>query len=135
MFTSNPFAELSASIPPGVMQAYLVLMAVLVVAGTLFDIMHKGSAKYFFDNWRNRRRKAHAGRRRRDGVDRASRPPWSTSLASGEFCNTRRRIAHLLTMYGFVIYVVATVDHGVRLSDARHADAGHAAAPVVDRRR
>ena len=29
-------------------------------------------------------------------------------LASGEFCNARRRIAHLLGMYGFVIYVVAT---------------------------
>ena len=44
-------------------------------------------------------------------------------MASGEFCNARRRIAHLLGMYGFVIYVVATVDHGFRLSDARHADA------------
>ena len=30
-------------------------------------------------------------------------------MASGEFCNMRRRIAHLLTMYGFVIYVVTTV--------------------------
>ncbi len=30
-------------------------------------------------------------------------------LASGEFCNPRRRVAHLLGMYGFVIYVVATV--------------------------
>jgi hypothetical protein len=30
-------------------------------------------------------------------------------LASGEFCNARRRIAHLLGMYGFVIYVAATV--------------------------
>ena len=30
-------------------------------------------------------------------------------LASGEFCNTRRRVAHLLGMYGFVIYVVATI--------------------------
>jgi hypothetical protein len=28
--------------------------------------------------------------------------------ASGEFCNRRRRIAHLLTMYGFVLYVVTT---------------------------
>ena len=27
---------------------------------------------------------------------------------SGEFCNARRRVAHLLGMYGFVIYVVAT---------------------------
>ena len=30
-------------------------------------------------------------------------------MTSGEFCNARRRIAHLLTMYGFVIYVVTTV--------------------------
>jgi hypothetical protein len=30
-------------------------------------------------------------------------------LASGEFCNTQRRIAHLLTMYGFVIYLVTTI--------------------------
>src|SRR5260370_10993151 len=29
-------------------------------------------------------------------------------MISGEFCNMRRRIAHLLTMYGFVIYVVTT---------------------------
>jgi len=29
-------------------------------------------------------------------------------MASGEFCNMRRRIAHHLTMYGFVIYVVST---------------------------
>ena len=37
MFTSNPFAELSASVPPAVMQTYVVVMALLVVAGTLFD--------------------------------------------------------------------------------------------------
>ena len=29
-------------------------------------------------------------------------------LASGEFCNARRRVAHLLTMYGFVLYVIST---------------------------
>jgi hypothetical protein len=29
-------------------------------------------------------------------------------LASGEFCNARRRVAHLLGMYGFVIYVATT---------------------------
>ena len=28
---------------------------------------------------------------------------------SGEFCSAKRRVAHLLGMYGFVIYVVATV--------------------------
>ncbi len=30
MLTSNPFAELSASIPPAVMQTYIVVMIILV---------------------------------------------------------------------------------------------------------
>jgi len=29
-------------------------------------------------------------------------------LSSGEFCSARRRVAHLLTMYGFVLYVITT---------------------------
>ena len=58
MFTSNPFAELSASVPPAVMQTYVVVMALLVVAGTLFEMAHKRSATYFFDNWRNSKKKA-----------------------------------------------------------------------------
>ncbi len=109
MFTSNPFAELSASIPPAVMQAYVVIMIVLVAAGTLFDIVHKGSAKYFFENWRKSNGK---GSKQIDGgemVSLAIQTVLVDVLASGEFCNARRRVAHLLTMYGFVIYVIATV--------------------------
>jgi hypothetical protein len=30
-------------------------------------------------------------------------------LTSGEFCSLRRRAAHLLTMYGFILYVVTTI--------------------------
>jgi hypothetical protein len=30
------------------------------------------------------------------------------AAASGEFCNMRRRIAHLLTMYGFVAFALST---------------------------
>ena len=52
MFTSNPFAELSAFIPPSVMQTYVVVMIVLVAAGTMYDVLHKKSAQYFCNNWR-----------------------------------------------------------------------------------
>ena len=52
MFNSNPFAELSTSVPPAIMQTYVVVMAILVVVGTLFDVVHKKSAKYFFENMR-----------------------------------------------------------------------------------
>ena len=52
MMTSNPFAELSAFIAPSVMQTYIVIMILMVAGGTLFDIVHKKSARYFFNNWR-----------------------------------------------------------------------------------
>jgi len=108
MVTSNPFAELSASVPPAIMQTYVVVMALLVVGGTLFDIIHKGSARYFFDNWRATRQTAKKQVAGGDMLSIAEQTAVHDVLASGEFCNARRRIAHLLGMYGFVIYVVTT---------------------------
>jgi hypothetical protein len=109
MFTINPFAGLSASVPPAVMQTYVVVMILLVVGGTLFDVVHKKSAKYFFNNWQTVKKK---GVRRVEGgevMSLAMKTALTEILASGEFCNMRRRIAHLLTMYGFVAYVAATI--------------------------
>ena len=109
MFAINPFAELSASIPPAVMKAYVVLMIVLVAAGTLFDIVHKGSAKYFFQNMRKSKATGAQPVGGGELFSIAVQTAVVDVLASGEFCNPHRRIAHLLGMYGFVLYVVATI--------------------------
>jgi len=109
MFTSNPFAALSASIPPIVMQTYLVIMVLLVVGGTLYDTLHKKSATYFFSNWRKAQDK---GTRPVGGGEMVSLAIQTVAvevLTAGELCTAQRRIAHLLTMYGFVAYVIATV--------------------------
>jgi hypothetical protein len=108
MFTSNPFAELSASMPPAVMQTYVVIMIALVAVGTLFDVVHKGSAKYFFDNWRKSQSKGAKPVGGAELVSIAIQTGLVDVLTSGEFCNARRRVAHLLTMYGFLIYVITT---------------------------
>ena len=108
MFTSNPFAELSASIPPAVMQAYLVVMVVLVAGGTLVDMWHKKSARYFFGHWRHAKSRGTRPVGGGEMVSLAIQTAVVEGLTSGEFCNPRRRLAHLLTMYGFVLYVVTT---------------------------
>jgi hypothetical protein len=108
VLTSNPFAELSASVSPAVMQAFVVVMVLLVAGGTLFDIVHKKSAKYFFDHWRSARSN---GIREVGGgelVSLAIQTAAVEGLTSAEFCSVQRRIAHLLTMYGFLAYVVTT---------------------------
>jgi len=107
MLISNPFAELSAFIPPILMQTYVVIMIILVAGGTLYDTIHKRSATYFFNNWRNANK---VGTQQVGGGDMVSLAIQAAGegLISGEFCNARRRVAHLLTMYGFLAYVITT---------------------------
>ena len=109
MLTVNPFATLGGAVSPAVMQAYVVLMVLAVIAGTLFDVVHKGSARYFFENLRKSNAKGSSALGGGELVSIAVQTAVVDVLASGEFCNPQRRVAHLLGMYGFVLYVLATV--------------------------
>ncbi len=104
MLAQNPFAALNGVLPPSAMQLYIVLMVLAVIVGTLLDISHKGSAKYFFAKSRKSRDQGQPV----DAASIAIKTAVADVLASGEFCNPRRRVAHLLTMYGFILYVVTT---------------------------
>ncbi len=66
MLATNPFSPISEFWSPLVLQVYIVLMLLAVFIGTLFDVYHKGSAKFF-------------ARRRRESAARAER-----QLSGGE---------------------------------------------------
>lgn len=109
MLTSNPFADLTAFLPPLVMQVYIVLMVLAVAAGTIFDLLHKGSARFFAQR---RRKSSAAAKRQLSGLDTALiaiRTFLKEVVTSGEFCNQHRRISHLLMFYGFLLYLVTTI--------------------------
>lgn len=108
MFTVNPFAGVAAALTPSFMQWYVVAMVVLVVLGTLADVVHKGSARYFFETWRRTRERGARPVSAGELVGIALQTALVDVLASGEFCNQKRRVAHLLGMYGFIFFVVAT---------------------------
>jgi len=109
MFTTNPFADLVSIIPLNLIQGYVVLMAILVVGGTILDMIHKKSAQYFFEKGK----KAKADRERDVGTGEAVGIAISTVVVdvatSGEFCNPKRRVSHLFTMYGFILFLVSTI--------------------------
>ena len=108
MFANNPFAALTEVFPPLVMQVYLVLMALAVAVGTLFDVYHKGSAKFFA----RRREKSEAAALRRLGGGETVSLAIATiaeAAVSGEFCKWRRRLSHLLMMYGFFLYLITSI--------------------------
>lgn len=109
MFTSNPFADLTVFLSPTFMQVYVVLMILAVAIGTIFDMLHKGSAQYFIEH----RKKARAAAQRQLGGGEKAAIAVKTLLkevaTSGEFCNVRRRISHLLMFYGFLLYLISTL--------------------------
>ena len=109
MFSVNPFAEISATVSPTVMQWYIVVMALFVAGGTLFDMIHKKSARYFFQDREAKKKRATRPLGGGETAALAARTIMVDVLASGEFCKTPRRIAHLLSFYGFIAYLVATV--------------------------
>lgn len=108
VFTNNPFAAVTDFFSPLAMQIYIVLMVLAVVIGTLFDVYHKGSAKFFA----RRQEKSRAAAE----TELSSAETFSLAVetiaeaaVSGEFCKWPRRISHLLMMYGFFLYVITTV--------------------------
>ena len=91
------------------MQVYIILMLIAVVMGTLADMLHKSSGKYF--KQRQKHAKA-AATRELSGSDKASLALKTLAVevaTSGEFCNHQRRISHVLMFYGFIFYLVTTV--------------------------
>jgi len=109
MFTSNPFAELTVFLPANAMQIYIALMILAVVVGTIADMLHKRSGKYFAQ----RKKKAEAAATRKlSGADKASLAVKTLAVevaTAGEFCNVQRRISHLLMFYGFLLYLGTTI--------------------------
>ena len=109
MFSVNPFVELSNSIPLIAMQAFVVLMFALVAGGTIYDMIEKQNATYFFRNWRKAKlskiREVSFG----DMLVIIFKTITVDVFSAAEFCSFNRRLAHLLTFYGFIGYVITTV--------------------------
>ena len=109
MLDTNPFAELSALIAPSIIQGYIVLMVIAVIVGTILDMAHKKSAQYFFENAEKAKKNA---KRELGGGEKASLAVATLAnevLTSAEFkVRPARRYSHLLTMYGFIIFVATT---------------------------
>ena len=109
MITINPFSELSEYIPSITMQAFVVVLIILVAVGTVVDMIHKKNVKYFFENAKKAKKQAtrtvSAGKK----VSIVLKTVASEVLTTSELGAGKRRIAHLLGMYGTIIFWVTSV--------------------------
>jgi len=107
LVTINPFSELSEIIPSIAMKVFVVSMIILVVAGTVVDMIHKKNVKYFFENAKKAKKQA----TRTVGIGKKTsiviKTVASDVLTTSELA-CKRRTAHLLGMYGTIIFWVTS---------------------------
>ena len=108
MITNNPFFQLAEFISPLFMQIFVVAMIILVVIGTLLDMIHKKNVKYFFENVKKAKNSAtkilNTGEKTSIVMKTITNDVLTTSELDGQ-----RRLAHLLGMYGTIIFWVVSV--------------------------
>ena len=109
MFSLNPFVELSNLIPVIAMQSFVILMFVLVLGGTVYDMIEKQNATYFFRNWRKSKLSKVKDISFNQMIVIIFKTITVDVFSAAEFCSFKRRLAHLFTFYGFIGYVITTV--------------------------
>jgi len=109
MITTNPFSILSETIPAIATQSFVIVMAVLVAIGTIVDIIHKKNVKYFFENAKKAKKSAKKKLTTGEKTSVLIKTVASDILTTSELGAGKRRVAHLLGMYGTVLFWLASV--------------------------
>jgi hypothetical protein len=123
-FDTTPIASLlEVGYSYAEMQNYVIVMIALVVLMTIADLIHKGSTTYFFNAAAKAEADLAAGDApcslgKEDGrLTQLSAGDKAGILVStivtdvataGEFANPVRRLVHILTMYGFILFNAST---------------------------
>ena len=109
MLTHNPFGDLALLIPAVAMQYFVITMILLVVVSTGLDMLHKKNVIYFFRNAKKAKKSAKtelsAGKKTAVILKTVAHDIATTS----ELGMGKRRLAHVLGMYGTIIFWITSV--------------------------
>ena len=108
MLETNPFSLLSEVVPTVVMQGFIIAMVLLIVFGTIIQMIHHKNLTYFFNN----AKKAKLQATREVGAAEKAKIIAKTTVydigTTSELGFGKRRLAHVLGMYGTIIFWIAS---------------------------
>ena len=104
MFNNNPFSNLAEIVSPLAMQGFLIAMVGLVILGTLIDILHKKNVKYFFDNAKKAKKNAEIELSATKRTSVILKTVAHDIATTAELGRGKRRVAHVMGMYGTIIF-------------------------------
>ena len=109
MLLNNPFMILAETVSPIFMQWFVVAMIIFVIVGTFLDIIHKKNVKYFFENAKKAKLSATKTLSTGEKISVISKTIVSDIATTSELGAGKRRAAHLLGMYGTILFWIGSV--------------------------
>ncbi len=109
MFTHNPFAELALVVPSISIKFFVIIMMSLVILSTALDMIHKKNVIYFF---RNAKKAKKSAKKELSTVKKTAvvlKTVAHDIATTSELGMGKRRLAHVLGMYGTILFWVASV--------------------------
>ncbi len=108
MLETNPFSILSEVVPTVVMQGFIIAMVLLIAFGTIIQMIHHKNLTYFFNN----AKKAKLQATREVGTIEKAKILAKTTVydigTTSELGFGKRRLAHVLGMYGTIIFWISS---------------------------
>ena len=108
MITNNPYSNLAELVSPIIMQGFVLAMVGLVILGTLIDIIHKKNVKYFFNNAKKAKKSAKINLTNTQRTSVILKTVAHDIATTAELGRGKRRVAHVLGMYGTIIFWVTS---------------------------
>ena len=109
MMSNNPYSILAESVPSILIQGFVIFMLALIFLGTVIQMIHHKNITYFFNN----AKKAKLSAERELSIGKKTGIIVKTVVhdiaTTAELGAGKRRIAHVLGMWGTILFWVASV--------------------------
>ena len=109
MLTNNPFAELALVFSAVALQYFVIVMILLVIVSTALDMLHKKNVVYFFRNAKTAKRAAKIQLTTIKKTAVILKTVAHDIATTSELGMGKRRLAHVLGMYGTILFWIASV--------------------------
>ena len=108
MLETNPFSLLSEVVPTVVMQGFIIAMVLLIAFGTIIQMIHHKNLTYFFNNAKKAKLQATREVRAAEKAKIIAKTTVYDIGTTSELGFGKRRLAHVLGMYGTIIFWIAS---------------------------
>ena len=109
MLTHNPFADLALIISAQAIQFFVIAMILFIIIGTSLDMLHKKNVIYFFRNAKKAKKSAKTELSTGKKTAVILKTVASDIATTSELGFGKRRLAHVLGMYGTILFWIASV--------------------------